>query len=466
MVLPAFFGPRQNAAEHSSSITDVEDDVQTHEIRPVYLTDHQRKLLKFYQSGDIVGLLKAIGKAEKRSAMSEKSSRLLNTNLWPTVATYLLMQPAQPPLESLLDMTLPQRSVKARGDQLHHTNRTPAGCLRRPGRPDQWKGKKDPVVYVQSLADRDGCGLTCDEFERFLDAMIVGAKIKEDENGNFVVRNRSLVLGVVQGHYRYQNKHFYESLGKNTDNSLQILQERVSEFVKVNRQILADAREQELDHIMPKFEVGWSGKGYQRCEDHRKLIPLGGSPNLMRLAILVLQHLHHDRDFQYHQFVLFDVIRDVQAEVGESLASQLCCSYETYGGFNAAQAGASVLSAKEMEYRDWAEVERDTTRQNFLGNVKENLRRMEELYEEELSRDAEYHKRQKVESRLRDGAKEQEYLDVQLKAGMSEMESATASLDDRISRLRRAMEARQQREHDREEWEQALMEVAEALEED
>ncbi|KAK4496890.1 hypothetical protein PRZ48_011339 [Zasmidium cellare] len=450
----------------SSQITEPEDEMAEPPIKPVYLTDHQRAMLECLRSNDIVSLLELVESAEKKNAVNPNSSRIIKNCNWQAVAVFLVMQPERLALESLLDMTLPQRSINATTAGLQHTNQTARNLLRRPGNPDQWKGKKDPVIYVNALAGRDGCGLSCAEFDEFLTAMEVGAKMRSDDDGRFEKHGRSLIRGIVELHYKFQNSQFYETLGRDAskkDKALQILQDRVRHFVKYNRAILADARAKGFDHIMLKFEVGWAAKGYSRCQDHKNLAPRGSSPNLMRLAFLVLGNLFPDRGFRFHQFVLFDIGRDIQADVGESVGSQLCCSYDTYGGFNAAQAGISISSAKEMDYRDWMAVFEDQTRRHCFDNVKPNLERYTAHYKGMFSGADRTLQGAKLNALLDLDEEDGKYLDTTCTIKTAELASVMAQMDENSAGLQMALDERKQREHELMELEEAFAEVADAL---
>lgn len=116
------------------------------------------------------------------------------------------------------------------------------------------------------------------------------------------------------------------------------LKRDTSAFVAFNRAtVLPRAVALNVARIMFRAEAGWTINDSLRGSDHTDMT--SSSPLLLRLTQCVLQYLFPDRGFRLHQFVLFDIVREEEAAIGESIASHIAATYARYGGFNFAQAG-------------------------------------------------------------------------------------------------------------------------------
>jgi len=171
-------------------------------------------------------------------------------------------------------------------------------------------------------------------------------------------------------------KDFNQHIGKAR---LQAMEDHTNDFVKANEATLQRARDANSNHIMLKGEVGWTWCCRQRCYEHRTLT---NSPEVLQLATMVLQHLYRPRGFKLHQFVLFDIVQEDEASVGESIGSQLFTSYATYGGFNVDQAGKSVNRAWQIDGGAWMDRRTQITNTE-LKYVLPNLEQMANSYLEQ-----------------------------------------------------------------------------------
>ena len=73
-----------------------------------------------------------------------------------------------------------------------------------------------------------------------------------------------------------------------------------------------------------------------------------------------------------HQFVLFEIVREEEAAIAESIASHLAASYCAYGGFNFDQAGvtASKVWSSGLNWKTVAELALDS---GYFLNLEANL---------------------------------------------------------------------------------------------
>ncbi|KAK5114563.1 hypothetical protein LTR85_010140 [Meristemomyces frigidus] len=357
--------PRAGAQD---DLTDPVDEPDAEVVETVLMPEQER-MLKYLAKMDYCGVVDAIDKAEKAKAVKYNQSRIGVNPAWKGRALFLLAQMDYDVLTSLIDGTLPQRALGG----LKNNVRIPAG------KDKSWQGKMDPVVYANFIADRSGKGLTCDELEHFLGACEVAASLKVDPTGKYSEGGRTVEQGVQQAYNLKRSaackyNDFYSSV-----RSVESMGEVVKDIAKIyRRDVLPKARAAGCDHVMLRGEVGWSYKGYNRCEDHATLDE--GSPAAFRLAQCVLMHLFPKRGFRLHQFVVFDIIDAVQAGIGESIASQMCASYTTCGGFNKAQAGVSVTEAWNMSTKGWMEVQAGALRKKYLKRVESNLQMAKEVY--------------------------------------------------------------------------------------
>ena len=300
--------------------------------------------------------------AEKNKAPRPLVSRILsNESSVREFSLFTVAQPANDVIRSVLDNTLPQRALG--GLQ-----------IRQPSPLATWHNTPDPVIYLNYLADKNGQGLSCVEFEQFLEAYEMAARL-EPLTDDFDVNGVSLRKGIDAEFSKNRSKaaRFFDQLSNETT-----MKTAVQGIVAANRSyVLPAARRQNIDHIMFKAEVGWSYKGYERCGQHARLDIT--SPDAFRLAQLVARHLHPTRGFRLHQFILLDIVQANQAAIGESIASQLCASYIAYGGFNVEQAGISATGAWQGSSEDWRKVQ-DKAAQKYLKHVNDNMSKARELY--------------------------------------------------------------------------------------
>ena len=202
--------------------------------------------------------------------------------------------------------------------------------------------------------------------------MEIVAEIKQDTSDEDSLRRDNIKTGVNLEFQRHRTGYanFFISCRSTW-------KANVKKFVEENRKMLEEAKAQHCNHIMFKPETGWACHGYRRCHEHKTLT---SSPDVFRLAQLLLSYLFPDKGFKLHQYMVFDVLDVDHADIGESIGSQIGASYSTYGGFNAAQAGISVTSAKKMTGGDWITVRRNAIQKNYMRYFKGNIQAMNRFY--------------------------------------------------------------------------------------
>jgi hypothetical protein len=331
-------------------------------IAPAFVEPEQLSIWNAMQQDDLCKAMYIIRDAEKK-APNPRTSRILELpETQDALALYLLAQPSRDIVEAVLDNTLPQRALRDLD-------------IRQPGEMHTWRESYDPVIYLNYLADENGKGLTCDEYELFLESYLVAAGVKNDTTR---AKRRDLQAGIdVIWRTELGNKptsSFFNDVSTS-------IWDAVKATASSGNELLSRARAAHIDHVMFKAEVGWSSKGYERCQTHRKL--QDGSPDAFRLAHLLVRHLYPLRKFHLHQFYLFDIVRPEQAGIGESIASQMCTSYVAYGGFNGTQAGISVNEVWKMTSEDWRIV-RTRAEQKYSKFVGQHLRDTGTLYATQL----------------------------------------------------------------------------------
>ncbi|KAI6914476.1 hypothetical protein KC318_g419 [Hortaea werneckii] len=350
--------------------SDSEDESDAWE---TWISKDHKELLDLLKEMDYGNALTKIAEMESRTAVRLGVPRLQG-NKWENVGLMCLASADARVLQAVVDLTLPQRVANG---ELSDEVRKPAL-----GSP-LWKDKPDPVIYIQFMADVDGRGLTCAETLEWIDAMEIMAGLKPDD-ASHDRPGQTLSTGVNRAYWSRRNTHGYKPFLQSVDKQYKSMQTVVSDVAKVYREIVAEAEADGLDHIMIRPEVGWAWQGYDRCRAHHTLDE--SSPPAFRLAQCVLVHLFPKRHFQLHQYVLFDVMSEDGAAVGESLGHQIGASYaQAYGGWNIAQAGISVQKSWSTTNQDWADFHASYNGQKYQEKIQENLEEITRLYGERIA---------------------------------------------------------------------------------
>jgi len=359
-------------------LNDIEDQVPpTFEAtfaEPTFVEPEQRPVMELLYKMDYERAAHAIGEVERRKAVKYEVSLIgQDTKRWHEAGVFVLAQADRDVLQSAMDGTLPQRML---GD-LRNRAQGPRDAT-------AWKDRPDPVIYLNFIADRDGLGLSCDDMELFLDALEIGARLKNDLDGRFTKSGKTLAQG-VDYFFNLRGGHGQWTTFLQTVDQESLETVVCSLVTHFRTRIIPATRQAGLKHVMLKAEVGWSMKGYMRFQDHANLAP--SSPHALRLAQLVLWHLFPERHFHLHQVVLFEILAEEHAAIGESVASQLCASYTTYGGFNAEQAGLLVQDAEHASGRDWTEIRAYAVdhEHHYFRRMEANIASMKSLYNRELA---------------------------------------------------------------------------------
>jgi hypothetical protein len=168
---------------------------------------------------------------------------------------------------------------------------------------------------------------------------------------------------------------------------------------------------------------------------HANIAPV--SPHLFRLVQLVAKALWPGDQWQLHQVYVFELLGFSQTPIGESLASTLCGSYASFGGFNFTQAGISASGPLSMGEDDWTgaiiNVRDSKTWENIKDNLKEGekvIRHMEEAADRKRRRrqyrelDAENVRWcQEISTKLKEIERRWSQLDVRLESVQHEDET-------------------------------------------
>ncbi|KAI5358094.1 hypothetical protein Slin14017_G114550 [Septoria linicola] len=329
----------------------------------------QLSMLKCLQQNDYRGMVEVIHNAELVHAQDYHNSRITDDKEWKQVALFLLAQRSRLVLEAILDGTLPERTLNG-GDL--------SGLIREPGDPREWQDCYDPVVYLNWLAAEDGRGLPIADFEHFLTRFEAAAELDDVIDPNMRGRINYQYGKIVN--YRTPDG-FYDTF---ENASMENYRDSVREILNAYRtRIIPAARALGLHYLSLKPEAGWSMYWYERAIDHRKL--RSSSPHAMRLAHLVLNMEFPGRRFRMYQFCLFDIVHEEHAAIGESIASQICASYNVaYGGFNTKQAGIADNSTRTVRVRDWQTILQEAEDMGYLGEVPGNLANYQLYCEVEL----------------------------------------------------------------------------------
>jgi hypothetical protein len=340
--LPAFLAGQLSkiAIPHSSSRhtthihPDTKPPLSNHvAVMPLYVDPALVKMRDAFQSGGLDALSKQILVQEREFAVNPGVSRILGQLDYHGNAEMLLAQIKPHVLESILSNSLP----------------ADAADPTKPGFLPPWNkisphaqapDKKDPGVYANFLAPRDGSALTLDEYQRFLEALEAALRGDQMTNGRDICQE-------VNTYYRINHR-----AGAFLEDAMRTAAFRLSygTFLAENDARLQAARAQGATHITIPGECGWADNVHSRCKEHKTL---QSSPDIFRVANCVLRVLFVSKDFQMHQFCLFKVCRAEQAGIGESIGHHLVLSYGKYGGFNFAQAGLSISSAASLTFTAW-----------------------------------------------------------------------------------------------------------------
>ncbi|KAI6852116.1 hypothetical protein KC323_g9513, partial [Hortaea werneckii] len=358
-----------------SDLTEPEyEDADLMAVEPIYLPERQREILDALMQKDFFLAIDRIEQAERDTAVDYRNSRIGRGKAWHDHALFLLAERHPDVLSSMIDLTLPQRYlVDPRFERL----------VRIPGNPKTWDGYRDPVIYAQYIADKNGRGLSCADMKLLMGALSAAAGLESDPNGLYTVKGVTIQKGINNQLTQIRKKKAHGFLDE-VDKAQQIpaMEAVVEEVVKIyTTKIIPEAQKAGIDHVMLRPEVGWSAWGYKRCLHHSNLT--NGSPPAFRLAQLVARHLFPTRGFRLHQFILFDVVQDEQAGIGESVGSILMGSYWTDGGWNVEQAGISQTDSWTMTAKDWKEIQ-SLAHQKYLTHMEDNINEVKKTYSNEL----------------------------------------------------------------------------------
>ena len=329
-----------------------------------YCDEYQIQMTNQFSSLSYVGLLSAIKQAERARAPNRNASRI-TTNInpgWERSALFLLLQLNQEVLRAAMNDTLPSRAMSDLKPFVRDLNRQMARST----------DAGDPVIYANWLADRLGRGLSIGDYSTFIAAMESSVGLTTGDGYKFNNQGRDLVAGINLIHAGASGSRAKliptGELGE--------LKTTMAEFVKYNRNVVLNkARQRNDTEIMVRAEVGWSICGHRRAGEHNKLTQL--SPAIFRIAYCVLQHLFPTRGFRMHQYVLFEITREDEAAIGESIASHLAGSYLKYGGFNVSQAGITVGKVWSASI-NWKSVALCALNADYFKNFEQNMKRWKE----------------------------------------------------------------------------------------
>lgn len=263
-------------------------------------------------------LFRTISSYERKSAPNSNASRLLHLSEAHTLAVVMLAQLDIQVLEAFLMNPLPEESIK-HPDRYQHT------LVSKPSN----DSKEQPGIYANYYAKPDGTGRTKAEYELFPFGINFACGFSDDPR-NQLVRGGHQLTNSAGRLYRAVDG---ESEGDLVDDRVEYAFRGV---LNVNRRRVRPHFDASgATQILPRAEVGWTTEMYTRCHEHQHFVL---TPGIFALAGCVLLHLFADQDVHMMSRVLFYVVNSEQAANGESIGSQICASYQAYGGFNMAQA--------------------------------------------------------------------------------------------------------------------------------
>ncbi|TKA80232.1 hypothetical protein B0A55_04142 [Friedmanniomyces simplex] len=329
---------------------------------------------------DFGAMADKIREVESRIAIKSHASRLLHRGDWYADTMYLLTQLPPDVLRAFTRNEVPQRAMRELRTAIRQVGDNGA--------------ERDPVIYANFCADKDGKGVPIDRFDELLTAIervtgnaekgvasLEGSQEDWERKVNTAYTTRGAQRTLAG------NILFFDSLksgAKNDDerqHARRELAKRARLFVDVNRAVmLPRARRAGVSHVALQGEVGLAVNGDQRLLSHVKVG--SDSPALFRLVQLLLQIMFPSGIFRLHQVKVFTLTKASQAEIGETVASLLCGSYTEVGGMNAEQPGFSQSGITELHRAHWDAVTNTVSEKGFLrfqkGNLEAYSRRLRE----------------------------------------------------------------------------------------
>lgn len=316
--------------------------------------------------------------AECAHAIRWVQSRLLGTREWGVHARALLAQLLPEVVSAILDNTLPEKWVKNENNFRSKVRATYVPTT--PG-PDL-----DAGHYVNYLAKEDGTGLTVKEYNTFICGMdwacktIMGVGNLARRNQDVAQKMQAFADGITAEYAQLTNGRNISELV--TDSS----RKNLEQFVQVNRNRVLYWAKLRNTHIMLPREVGESKNVRECCKEHQQTGE--GSPKIFRLAQCVLHYLGMEWKckFQMFAFRIFKSLKPEHASIGESLLSQMCASYASYGGFNFVQAGISVAAVEEMTVDEWYTTCDQARAEGIVDVMSANISEIEKMYKDRIAK--------------------------------------------------------------------------------
>lgn len=146
------------------------------EVKPTYMSPEQERMRYAFYDLDYVRLMDEIDRAERDHALEYERSRIHQDIDWEENATLLVAMTKPEVILAVLDGTLPQRTVE--GGDLHNWYTEAHEELEEFEAEDH-----DPIIYLNWLADEDGCGLSVSDFRTFLDRLEMAVRVQPDTMG-------------------------------------------------------------------------------------------------------------------------------------------------------------------------------------------------------------------------------------------------------------------------------------------
>lgn len=313
--------------------------------------DVQQRFLTYIDNWDYVGLVDEIERQDRAYGPEFTVSRInraLVSN-WRARGIQMLLRTDREILRAAVMNELPRRALT--NDPAQHISVRTAAMARTAG--------NDPVIYINWLADRQGNGLTLDEFKQLM-AFLVSVL----EGGDAAARVDSIWNNWTAGNR--------DGLMRGCTANERV---KVTAFLHYHDTVTLPAmqRDRTIEQMMIPGEVGWAIDFRNRSAAHRILG--SASPWMFRLVSCAIRHLFGTR-FVMHQFVLFNVVTPEEAGIGESMASHLVASYANYGGFNFDQAAKTATRMHVMDPTEtWLMIAtRAFTQLHYFTHTDNNLR--------------------------------------------------------------------------------------------
>lgn len=316
-------------------------------------------MLEDFENHSYLGLLDRINQLDKTYCPKQGESRISerNSSNWQRHGAFCLLQRNQEVIRALLQNNLPYRAKRDLVGKIRVIE------------PNSKAKDEDPVIYINLPADMNGKGLSIADYEHYLDMM---------EEYVSDTCSKPLREGVERA-YQGNRQMTVRKLFKETIDDWAKFKSTVETYIQTNRQrVVPEAKSSHATEILPHGEAGWGTNPSLRAYQHSSISAL--SPDVFRLSQCILRHLFPARGFRLYQYVLFDITREEEAAISESVATHLVAGYAKYGGFNFDTAGVKCR-VWNVGSSDWRLQAHYAMQNGRFVNLKKNVESWEKHIE-------------------------------------------------------------------------------------